>query len=103
MDLVVDRSEGAVRLAVSGELDLAHAHDLKAAGLQALDDPDCKALVLDLSGVAFIDSTGIGVLVDLKNAAEPRRTPLSLREPSRRVREVLELTAMDTVFPIDPS
>jgi anti-sigma B factor antagonist len=90
----------AVRLAVTGEIDLATADQLRSAGLRVLKDPACKALILNLSGVEFMDSTGLSVLVDLRNATRPEQAPIQLEDPSARVSELLSLTAMDTVFEI---
>ena len=46
-----------------GELDVATAPQLRAA-LNAAEDADAPAIRLDLSGLTFIDSTGIAVLVE---------------------------------------
>jgi anti-anti-sigma factor len=53
-----------------------------------------------------MDSTGLGSLVDLRNAARSEQSPIRLHHPSPRVLEVLKLTSMDNVFEIahaDPS
>lgn len=56
----VQDTRGAARLTVTGELDLQTAPALR----QALGDlPRGAAAVLDLSGVTFIDSTGIAAIV----------------------------------------
>lgn len=96
--MTVEQADDRVRIMVRGALDLASADELRQAGGHALDDPACRHLVLDLSAVDFIDSTGIGVLVALRNTAMERRIPLSLQNPSERVVEVLRLTALDVVF-----
>ncbi|MDT4922375.1 MAG: hypothetical protein QOG01_88 [Pseudonocardiales bacterium] len=96
----VERTGDAVWIVVSGEIDLATAEDLKGVGLRALSDPACRSLTFDLSDVAFMDSTGLGILVDLRNAARPEQSPIRLHHPSPRVLEVLKLTGMDTVFEI---
>jgi anti-sigma B factor antagonist len=102
----VERTGDTICIVVSGEIDLATAADLKEAGLRALADPACRSLILDLSEVAFMDSTGLGSLVDLRNAARSEQSPIRLHHPSPRVLEVLKLTSMDNVFEIahaDPS
>ena len=55
---------------VVGELDLATVPPLRETAVQALDDPECSTLVLDLEGLSFLDSTGTRVL---DRAAQPRR------------------------------
>lgn len=103
MDISVDRLGDAARLRVGGDVDLSVADRFRTAGLDALTQAGCRRLVVEMSDVAFIDSTGVGVLVDLRNAALARETQLVINDPSERVREVLRLTAMDAVFDIDPA
>jgi anti-sigma B factor antagonist len=63
----VDAPDGTVLLVISGELDLASAPQLAAT----LDDLAAAGSVvqLDLSGVSFIDSTGLGAVVRAARAA----------------------------------
>ena len=50
------------RVALRGELDIAHAPDLEAA-IEKLCDEGAREIVVDLSGVAFIDSSGLRALL----------------------------------------
>ncbi len=50
-------------VSVAGELDLATAPELRAA-LDVAEDGEAQAITLDLSGVTFMDSTGVAVLVE---------------------------------------
>ena len=54
---------GAVSLAVRGELDMLHAPSLRAAVTGLLNRGDVTAITLDIRGVTFIDSTGLGTVV----------------------------------------
>jgi anti-sigma B factor antagonist len=60
-------------------------------------------IVLDLSGVTSIDSAGIGELVLLHTWAQSRNADLKWANPSPLVRELLDLTHLDTVLDIYPS
>jgi anti-sigma B factor antagonist len=102
VDILVERSGDATRLRLTGDLDLSSADELRGAGLRALREPDCRRLLVDMSEVPFMDSTGVGVLVELRNAGLPQGRALVIAEPSERVREVLRLTAMDQVFDVAP-
>jgi anti-sigma B factor antagonist len=57
-----------------------------------------QTLVIDLSRVTFMDSTGLDLLLDTKRALENERGFLVLLNPSESVLKVLELTGMSAVF-----
>lgn len=60
-------------------------------------------VVLDLSGVRSIDSAGIGELVLLHTWAQARNADLKCANPSPFVRDLLDLTRLDSFFEIHPS
>jgi anti-sigma B factor antagonist len=60
-------------------------------------------VVLDLSGVRSIDSAGIGELVLLHTWAQARNADLKCASPSPLVRDLLDLTRLDSFFEIHPS
>jgi len=88
-------------VAVSGELDAHTAPELTAAAASGLDAPQIKHVVVDLSEVTFIDSTGIAALVRLRKRSQDADKALRLRNPGPRVVRVLQITALDSVFDID--
>ena len=59
-----------------------------------------SSLVLNLSGVSYVDSSGIGQLVGLWTSIGNRGGQLILLRPSPRVLTQLEMTKLDTVFTI---
>jgi anti-sigma B factor antagonist len=60
-------------------------------------------LVLDLGGVSAIDSAGIGELVSLHTWARAKSADLKCANPSPWVRDLLDLTKLDSVLDIYPS
>jgi len=62
-----------------------------------------KVLVLNLTGVSYIDSGGLGVLVGLLTTARAGGGDLKLASPNERSREVLAITHLTEVFEIHPS
>lgn len=78
-------------LHLSGELDLAYEDDLLAA-LKSWTGG--SRLVVDLSRLAFIDSTGIRALATLAKEAGSGR--IVLRSPGPSVRQVLDLVGIET-------
>jgi anti-anti-sigma factor len=88
------------RLKVTGEIDLGVAAELAAAGLACLERAD-DIVVLDLGQVSFIDSTGIGALVAVRNRAQVVGKTLRLATVSDRVAKVLSIAGLAEVFRLD--
>jgi anti-sigma B factor antagonist len=83
-------------LALYGELDVASAPLLERQ-LKKIQWAGASSIVLDLSGLDFIDSTGLHVLIRAHRRAQEGQ--LSLLRGSQRVHRVFELTKTDTVLP----
>jgi anti-sigma B factor antagonist len=88
-----DHGQWAV-LTVIGDLDVASAPALRAAIIDRLPDVEGK-MVLDLSGVHFIDSMGLGALIGGLKRARALGGDLRLSAPAEPVRRILELTRLD--------
>ena len=88
-------------LAVRGEIDLASVDDFRRALESLIREARSPALV-DLSGVTFIDSTGMAALMSARGTADAAGVELVLVEPSPQVRMVLELTDLWTHFKTRP-
>lgn len=85
-----------VRLA--GELDLSSISELETLLGPLLARPDVDEIVFDMADLGFIDSSGLAVLV--KAAGTGKR--VRLRRPSHLIREVVEITGLDTLLPVEP-
>jgi anti-sigma B factor antagonist len=81
-------------------IDAAVAVQFKDAMRQATEAGPAR-VVLDLSQVGFLDSSGLGALVAAMKALGPSRR-LDLMAPTPAVQKVFRLTRMDTVFAIFP-
>lgn len=101
----IDVSEPDQRcdLSVAGDIDLDVANQLAAMGLLSLKSTDATSLVIDLGKVTFMDSTGLGALISIRNAATGVSKGLSLRSVPERVLKLLTLTGLDKVFTIEPA
>jgi anti-sigma B factor antagonist len=88
-------------LSVEGDLDLASAPSLKWA-LADLQSTGSHHVVVDLSRVAFIDSTALGVLVGAQRALDPG-VRLAIACSEENVLRIFELTGLDGMFEIVPS
>jgi anti-sigma B factor antagonist len=89
---------GQCELMVTGEIDVHSADDVAALGMLNLTEPKVTELVVDLAGVTFIDSTGLGALVRIRNIALEFNKEVILRDPSPRVQKLFKLTGLDRLF-----
>jgi anti-sigma B factor antagonist len=90
-------SPDAARVTVSGEVDLATAPALLQAAEELVKSTEGD-VAIDMSEVTFIDSTGLGVLVQIRNAVTGRGSSLVFATPSRSVQRALSLAGLDKVF-----
>lgn len=84
---------------VAGEVDIHTSPALKAALGEAVGS-GCPVVVADLSGVMFIDSSGLGVLVGALRRAREAGGELRLVSANDAVIKILRITGLDTVFPL---
>jgi anti-sigma B factor antagonist len=71
--------------------------------ISAAAEDGVERLILDLSGIEFIDSAGLGALMILYGNMKLRGGQLRLVAPGQKVLEVLKLTRTDAILPIDPT
>jgi anti-sigma B factor antagonist len=102
VELTRDTADGAVVLRVSGDMDADTAYRVPDEVAALFDGPRPREIVLDLSGVSFLDSVGLGMLVRAQEEAVAHDTDFRLRAPSDPVSRVLSMTAMDTHFAVVP-
>jgi anti-sigma B factor antagonist len=102
IDLVPSaRSEGTTVIAqVRGEVDLHNSPDLRSAILQLLQQANPRKLVLNIEQVPYMDSSAIAVLVESLRKMRAVSGKLFLVGPQPRVRSVLEIARLDTLFTI---
>jgi anti-sigma B factor antagonist len=89
-------------LAFAGELDIESSVGLRTIGVELIEDGHCH-LVLDLSKLTFIDSSGLNALVHLRSRALEREGSIRLAVAHPRVGWVLRSTGLDQVFAVYPS
>lgn len=87
--------------AIEGEIDSSNAAAVRMAVAERLPST-ASTLVLDLSAVSYLDSSGVHLLFELGRGLAARRQALRLVVPQAApMRRVLELCAVDGVAPID--
>ena len=99
LEMNVSESDGLAVLSVLGEIDVATAPPLRQRLIGLVDD-GWKRIVVDLEGVDFLDSTGLGVLVSVLKRLRTNGGDLLLVCTRSQVLKVLEITGLTNVFPI---
>ncbi|WP_432929336.1 STAS domain-containing protein [Microbispora sp. CA-135349] len=93
----LDPEPGAVRLVMIGELDFDTAGEASAAVDKALAE-EARLLELDLSGLGFIDSSGMAVLMNAYVGAGERGTAFRIVALTPYLRHLFEVVALDDVL-----
>jgi anti-anti-sigma factor len=94
--------EGVVVIGLNGRLDAAAAREVQECLEEAFAGGSTN-LVVDLSKVSFIDSTGLGTLVSGLKVARRAEGDVRLVAPNSQVRKLLQLTTLDRVFRVSDS
>ncbi|MDQ2648883.1 MAG: STAS domain-containing protein [Actinomycetota bacterium] len=87
-------------LTVEGEVDLGSIDTLAACLEQTVESGSGRVCV-DMTGVTFLDSTGLNVLLRAHQALAEAERELVLRRPAENVRRVLTVAAIDGVLKIE--
>lgn len=85
---------------VAGELDLLVSSDLRAHLDQALDAKGARHLFLDFSGVTFIDSSGLGVILGRYRRLAESGGTVTIKNAPPQIYKILELSGLNRIMQI---
>lgn len=94
VDVVPQENESVRLLVLKGPLTLSNMFQFQ--GLVRSDDS--RGTIVDMSGVPYVDSAGIGCLVGAQLFHQRNERKLALVGLNQRVRDVLKMTGVDTLF-----
>lgn len=100
--IALDNQQPPPALYLRGDIDLNTAPRLLDEANRLIDS-GCTALVLDLSGVGFCDSSGLSALVRMRNRVQPLGGRISLAGPTPIVQRVLEVSGLTEIFSTFPT
>ncbi len=92
------RAAGTHTISLTGELDLAGA-DAVEHELLRVEQTDARIIRLDLSGLTFVDSSGLRLLFNAEARSRADSGRLILLRPPERVQRVLQIAGMDKLLP----
>jgi len=94
------RQDGENVVAIlTGEIDMHRAPQVTNA-IGSLLESRPRRVIIDLSEVSYMDSSGVGTLVHLFRQVKANESKLVLVGPGRRVRSIFEITRLDEFFTI---
>jgi anti-sigma B factor antagonist len=99
LDIATGTGEGACVLTLTGEVDVYTAPKLRESLIEA-NDTACEAVVVDMTGVDFIDSSGLGVLVSALKRIRERGAVMRIVCDRESILKIFQITGLDRVFGI---
>jgi anti-sigma B factor antagonist len=102
LSLATRTEGGRTVVAVAGEIDVYTAPKLREQIVALVDDGHYD-LIIDMSGVEFLDSTGLGVLVGGLKRVRAHDGSLALVCNEERILKIFRITGLTKVFPIYPT
>jgi anti-sigma B factor antagonist len=99
LSITVQRAPDEIVFHLAGEIDVLTVAELSALVNEALVEPPAR-IVLDMSGVTFCDSQGLGTLVVLSRKAQHARAVLSLANVGDFLMRVLDITGLRSALMI---
>jgi anti-sigma B factor antagonist len=88
-------------LTLAGDIDFFTEDEFRARAETLLAEPGVDRLIVDLSAVGVMDSSGLSLLVDLLRLCRDMDLPMALHGVPDRVLQLLDLTGLDQVIALE--
>ena len=82
-----------------GELDEHSASYTRLTMDEIFDNPNFNKIVIDLSELSFMNSTGIGVLIGRYKKMKEKSIPIYITNPSRHAEKIFKMTGLYDLMP----
>ncbi|GIE35336.1 anti-sigma factor antagonist [Actinoplanes italicus] len=100
LSITVQRAPDEVTIQLAGEIDVLTVTELSTVVNELLGDDQLIRIVLDMSGVTFCDSQGLGTLVVLSRKAQHAQVVLALANVGEFLMRVLDITGLRSALMI---
>jgi anti-sigma B factor antagonist len=97
MEIKISDSEGAKMIALSGDIDMYTSPEVRKQLLRLIAQK-VPVIIVDLTDVAYIDSSGIATFVEGLKGMMPYRGRLKFFGMPERVKEIFNFSKLDRVF-----
>ncbi len=92
--------KGYFILRLTGEFEGLSIVNLREKIMDYLKEKDVRNFMVDFSGVTYIDSTGVGLLIEMARVAADKQATLGLINLNDNIKKVLVLTKVDKILKI---
>jgi anti-sigma B factor antagonist len=99
LQITAESRDGAMIVLPIGDIDLSGSPTLRVE-LRRVQESRPMRLIIDLTGVPYMDSSGVATLVEAMQMARKNNTKLVLCGLREKVRSIFEIARLDTVFTI---
>jgi anti-sigma B factor antagonist len=93
----IDHKDQAVIFVLEGEIDMSNSTVLRNKLLELFKDPP-QILVIDMTSVTYMDSSGLGTLVEALKWSQRKNTKLRLAGITDHVLKVFEISRLSPIF-----
>lgn len=97
MEFTIVNHPDVVEIVISGQFTFNHNQKFKQL-LPLLDTLQVRAITINLHGVEFIDSSGLGMLLLLRDECVKRDLGITLQQAQGQVEKILTISKFDQIF-----
>ncbi len=90
---------GVLYVLLCGELDEHTASYTRITLDEIFEKPDFEKIIIDLSELSFMDSTGIGVLIGRYKRMKDHNIPIYIANPSSHAEKIFKMTGLYNIMP----
>ena len=99
LEIVLSRETEGCVVTLRGEVDVYTAPALRNRLVEAVES-ECGVIIVDMTGVDFIDSSGLGVLVSALKRVREHDAIMRIVCSKESILKIFKITGLDRVFPI---
>jgi len=98
VEAVFEHRGAECQAVLTGRITIDSSPDLRETLLKQLASPNCRTLTVDFNGVAYVDTSGLAMLVEILKAARTQGKEFQLAGLKERPRYLLETTRLLPFF-----
>jgi anti-sigma B factor antagonist len=103
VEITTERTASGFLVRVKGDVDMNTSPDVRTTIGEAFREGGARALLIDLAGVRYMDSSGIATLVEAMQNCRKQNMRFRLVDLSPPVRDVFEMARLSSIFEVFPS